>query len=145
MICTFFGHREVPESVKDLLRETIIDLIENKNAKMFYVGHQGKFDRMAAKILHELKEVYPQIDYRIVLAYLPKSDENYYGQTEFPDGIENTPPKFAIDFRNKWMLNKADTVIVYITHGWGGAAKFAGQAKRKKKQIINLSGMDIEL
>ncbi len=145
MTCTFFGHREVPEATRNKLRETLKDLIENQGADMFYVGNQGKFDRMAAVVLRELKADYPHIDYRIVLAYLPKKGEEFPGQTEFPAGIENTPKKYAIDFRNKWMLSKADMVITYITHDWGGAAKFAAMAKRKEKQIINLSGVEVEL
>lgn len=145
MICTFFGHKDTPETVKPLLRETIIDLIEKHGANKFYVGNNGHFDGMAASVLKELKEIYPNIEYHVVLAYLRNDGCKNEHPTEFPEGIESSPPKFAIDFRNKWMLNKADTVIAYITHGWGSAAKFAGQAKRKKKQIINLSGMDIEL
>lgn len=145
MICTFFGHKNTPETVKPLLRETVIDLIENHGANKFYVGNNGHFDGMAASILKELKQIYPNIEYHVVLAYLRNDGNEIEHPTEFPDGIENTPAKFAIDFRNKWMLNKSDTIIAYITHGWGGAAKFAGQAKRKKKQIINLSGMEIEL
>lgn len=145
MTCTFFGHKETPETVKPLLRETLIDLIEHHEADTFYVGNNGHFDGMAASVLKELKEIYPNIEYHVVLAYLRNDGCKNEHPTEFPEGIESSPPKFAIDFRNKWMLNKADTVIAYITHGWGGAATFAGQAKRKKKQKINLSGMDIEL
>lgn len=54
-------------------------------------------------------------------------------------------PKFAINYRNEYMLEKADTVIAYITHDWGGAAKFTAQAKKKGKHIINLSGVNVEL
>ena len=57
--CTYFGHRNAPDTIKPVLRETIIDLIENKGVNLFYVGNQGAFDRMTIKVLRELKEKYP--------------------------------------------------------------------------------------
>lgn len=73
-----------------------------------------------------------------MLAYLPEDGYMIDHPTEFPYGIEKTPKKYAIDFRNRWMLDKADTVVAYVTHGWGGAAKFVQLAERKKKTVINL-------
>lgn len=32
MTCTFFGHRDSPESIRGAVRETITELIENKGA-----------------------------------------------------------------------------------------------------------------
>ncbi len=145
MTCTFFGHNNTPVSVKPLIRETLIDLIENHGADKFFVGDHGSFDRMTAAVLKELKDVYPDIEYRVVLAYLPNDGNKSDHPTEFPAGIEKTPKKYAIDFRNKWMLSNADAVVAYITHDWGGAAKFVSMAKRKKKHIINLSDVEVEL
>ena len=59
MTCTFFGHRDAPDTIKPILREKIIDLIENRGVDLFYVGNQGAFDRMTIKVLRELKEKYP--------------------------------------------------------------------------------------
>lgn len=55
MICTFFGHRDTPESIKPLLREVLLDLIENQEVKQFYVGNQGNFDAMVRSLLAELE------------------------------------------------------------------------------------------
>ena len=65
--CTFFGHRDCPETIKPKLRSTIIDLIENHNVDMFYVGNQGQFDAMVRSALKKLKQEYPHIDYAVVL------------------------------------------------------------------------------
>ncbi|MCH5209296.1 MAG: hypothetical protein J1F04_10445 [Oscillospiraceae bacterium] len=119
MTCTFFGHRNTPRSVRGKLKETLIDLIENKGADMFYVGNHGSFDRMTVSVLKELKAEYTNIDFRIVLAYLPNYEVNSE-ETEFPEGIEAVPKKYAISFRNKWMVGKADTVIAYLVHDQGG-------------------------
>lgn len=61
-----------------------------------------------------------------------------YSDTMLPEGIESVHPRFAISWRNKWMLKQSDFVVTYITHTWGGAAQFAEKAKRQKKTVINL-------
>ena len=111
---------------------------------MFYVGNQGAFDSIVRSILRELAEQYANITYAVVLAYLPperKDDLTQYldyTDTMYPEGIETVPRRFAINWRNRWMLKQADYVVTYITHSWGGAAKFAEKAARSCKQIINL-------
>lgn len=55
-----------------------------------------------------------------------------------PEGIENVHPRYAISWRNIWMINKSSYVVTYITHSWGGAAKFANRAKRQNKTVINI-------
>ena len=69
--CTFFGHRDCPETVKTKLREVLVDLITNHDVGMFYVGNQGKFDAYVRSELKKLKQEYPQINYAVVLAYMP--------------------------------------------------------------------------
>ena len=142
MTCTFFGHKNTPYIIESELRKTIIDLIENKNVTSFYVGHQGNFDFIVRKNLDELCRIYPQIQYFIILAYLPKqndhSDDEYYEHTIYPDGLESVPPKFAIIKRNYWMIDKSDYVVTYIEHNFGNASKFKERAERKGKIVINI-------
>ena len=40
-VCTFFGHRDCPETIKPYLREVLIDLINNQEVDTFYVGNRG--------------------------------------------------------------------------------------------------------
>ena len=139
-VCTFFGHRECPDSIKIKLREVLIDLITNHNVDVFYVGNQGRFDAIARGVLRELKKEYPQIDCAVVLAYMPGKQTEYddYSDTMLPEGIESVHPRYALVWRNNWMLRQSDYVVTYITHSWGGAAQFAEKAKRQKKAVINL-------
>ena len=51
--CTFFGHRDCPETIKPKIRTAVIDLIENHGVTMFYVGNQGNFDRLVRSVLKE--------------------------------------------------------------------------------------------
>ena len=138
--CTFFGHRDCPETLKSKLREMLIDLITNHNVDMFYVGNQGRFDTIVRGVLQELKKEYPRIYYAIVLAYMPgkRTEYNDYSDTMLPEGIESVHPRYAISWRNNWMLQHSDYVVTYITHSWGGAAQFSEKAKRQKKTVINL-------
>ena len=139
--CTFFGHRECPDSIQTILKEQLINLIEQQQVDLFYVGHQGSFDRIVRHTLHELMLLYPHIKYYIVLAYMPYAPKEYddidYSLALLPDGIETVPKRFAISWRNKWMLQQADYVVTYITHSWGGAAQYAKMAERYGKNMIN--------
>ena len=138
--CTFFGHRECPDSIKTRLREVLLDLITNHDVDLFYVGNQGQFDAIVRSVLRELKKEYPQIDYAVALAYMPGEPTEYdnYSDTMLPDGIESVHPRYAISWRNNWMLQKSDYIVTNITHSWGGAAQFAEKAKSQKKIVINL-------
>ena len=139
--CTFFGHRDCPESIKPRLREALVDLITNQSVDMFYVGHQGQFDAMVRSTLRELKREYLQIDYAVVLAYMPgkKTEYDDYSDTMLPEGIESVHPRYAISWRNNWMLQHSDYAITYITHPWGGAAQYVNKARKQGKHIISVS------
>ena len=107
---------------------------------MFYVGNQGRYDAIVRSVLRELKKEYPQINYAVVLAYMPKMKTEYddYSDTMLPEGIESVHPRYAISWRNNWMLRASDYVVIYITHSWGGAAQYAQKAKLQSKKVINI-------
>ena len=138
MAVTFFGHRDCPTSIKPTLFQTIKEEIE-RGTNHFYIGNHGNFDTMALSCLRELKQTYSDIQYAVVLAYLPYDSEPYLpGETILPEGIEIVPKRFAIDYRNRWMLDHADTVITYVLRPYGGAAKYVEKANHKNKTVINL-------
>ena len=141
-ICTFFGHRDAPQEIVPTLHEVLKKLIEQHGVTEFYVGNQGNFDHMVKAEVVRLQEGYPNIRYTEVLAYLPKEKARQaeYENTLYPDGLELVPPKFAIDKRNRWMLDHADVVVTYVTATFGGAAKFKSLAEKKGKAIYELAG-----
>ena len=144
--CTFFGHRDCPETIKPKIRTAVIDLIENHGVTMFYVGNQGNFDRMVRSVLKEVTTAYPEVGYAVVLAYMPstKTVNNYedFSDTMLPEGIERVPKRYAIPWRNKWMITHADYVVAYTLHTYGGAAKFVALARKNKKIVRSLNAMD---
>ncbi len=142
VICTFFGHRDCPESVKPQLRALLIKLIEQEGVTRFYVGNQGRFDSIVRSALRALKENYPAIDFCVVLAYMPgKADplrDLHNEETMLPEGIETVPKRYAISWRNRWMLKRADYVVTYIRHAYGGAAQFAETAKKQGNRVYEI-------
>ena len=140
-ICTFFGHRDCPSTIQPKLQDVLEDLIIHHHVDTFYVGHQGQFDSIVYHTLQQLKKTYAHIRVTVVLAYMPgkKTDTNHYENTLLPDGIESTPPRYAISYRNDWMLKQADCVITYIKHTFGGASQYAEKAIRQKNTVINLA------
>ena len=144
-IVAFCGHNEIGigEEIRQRLYRAVEREIQN-GAELFYLGGYGHFDSMAAGVVWELKKRYPHIKSILVLAYLNrKVDMKYYDGTTYPP-IENTPLRYAISKRNEWMVTQADTVIAYVTHGWGGAAQTMRYAQRKHKTIINLADQTTE-
>ncbi|MGN1316076.1 MAG: hypothetical protein ACI4VW_03345 [Acutalibacteraceae bacterium] len=140
MICTFFGHRDAPKEIEPTLRTTLIDFIENRNVTEFFVGNNGNFDAMVRHQLEELSIIH-FLNYRIVLAYMPTSKITHddLKNSILPVGIENVPKRYAISWRNKWMIQQSDLVVTYVTHTFGGAYQFKESAKKQGKEIIVIS------
>lgn len=121
MICTFFGHRDCPFQIESTLKREIINLIENFSVDTFYVGNNGNFDKIVYKTLLSLKHSY-KIKIYVIFAYLPTS-RVIVQDSIYPEGLEKVPPRFAIPWRNKWMVNNSDYVIAFLRHDFGGAAQ----------------------
>lgn len=138
--CTFLGHKDCPFSIKSKLYDILEDLIKNKNVTTFYIGNNGNFDKIVLTVLSDLKNKYKHIKYNIVLAYLPLKTNNiqYEDKTIYPEGIETVPKRFAISWRNRFMISKSNYIVCYITHKYGGAYKFVEFAYKHNKTIINL-------
>ena len=143
--CSFFGHHDATDSVYPKLLYTIEELILQRGISFFMVGNHGAFDSMAYRALCEMRKKHPHIEVRVVLAYIPQKAEEYpsYDPKDgcIPDGIERIPRRFAILYRNKWMIKNSEIVVTYVTHRIGGAAKAEEYAGKQEKEIIALGGM----
>lgn len=115
-------------------------LIKEQQVTCFYVGHQGAFDKLVYRQLKKLQTTFPHISYSVVLAYLPKENHTAYSakETIFPEGLESTPPKYAINKRNQWMIEHSDFVVTYIQYPFGGATKWEKNAIKKGLTICPL-------
>lgn len=140
-VCTFFGHRDCPESIQPMLHNALKTLIEHE-VYTFYVGNQGNFDAMVRTELNTLTQQYPHIQYSVVLAYMPNNNlEVPSSHTLLPEGIELVPPRFAIAWRNNWMLQRSQYVICYVDHIGSSSFTWLRKAQACGKIIYNLAAI----
>ena len=60
-------------------------------------------------------------------------------ETVFPEKVAAAPPRFAIEARNRWLLENAEYVIANVCTTHGGAYKFYQMALKKGKTVLNLA------
>lgn len=147
MIITFCGHSDYVPSVGD--EQKILDILSKKiggeDAEL-YLGGYGAFDAFARKCGREYQKTHPRTKLILVTPYLPKGNEkqegrgpdDLYDEIVYPP-LERVPPRFAISRRNEWMVERADCVIAYVRHEWGGAYKTYCHAQKKQKEIYHLA------
>lgn len=51
--------------------------------------------------------------------------------TVLSEEIAAVPRRFAISFRNRWMVNKREYMIAYVNHSFGGASQYNIIAQKK--------------
>ena len=142
MIVTFCGHSQLAD--KDAIRKRLTDEIQTllqTGYRKFYLGGYGDFDTLAAVVLDELKDAYPDMERLLILPYPDrKVDTSLYDGTLYPP-LENVPKRFAISRRNKWMVENSSVMVACVDHDWGGAAKTLEHAVKKGLRIINIGGI----
>ena len=150
MTVTFCGHgafrgtEEYEKRILTILEETVGD----EYADM-YLGGYGGFDDFAYECCRKYKASHPNISLIFVSPYLTEEyqknhlshQRTMYDFIIYPE-IEDKPKRYAIAYRNRYMVEKADLVVAYITHDWGGAYNTYRYAKRRKKPIFNISGKE---
>ena len=137
--CTFFGHKYLLNKVYHHVLGLVEALINNYGVDTFYVGNNGEFDRTVIRVLRDLKDDYPDMKYSVVLAYMPKDDGYDYSDSIYPEGLEFVPKRYAISWRNEWMLKHSDYVIAYVNRPLGGAHKYFEKAKKQGKTVENIA------
>jgi len=120
------------------LEQALTTILSEHTALTVLLGRQGNFDRIATGVLREVKDKYKGLTWYIVLENLPYK-ENNTEETILPEGIETVFPRFAIKWRNRWMVDNSDIVIVYMTRSTGGTAQLAKYARSQGKRMVNLA------
>ena len=140
MIITFCGHSQYTESKEDeqKILSLLSELIGDRPAEL-YLGGYGAFDAFARKCGRKYQASHPSTKLIFVSPYIKANYPNdLYDEIIYPS-LEEKPQKFAILYRNKWMVEQADYIIAYITHSWGGAYQTYLHAKRKNKALLNIN------
>ena len=149
--CFFIGHREADERLLPRLELTIERLIAEENVRYFYVGGYGGFDRIAAAATKRAKQKYPDITLMLVLPYHPAERAvpalDGFDGTYHPEGLENTPRRYAIVRTNQIMVNTCDWLVCYVRHGVSNSRNLLEYAQRREAkgliQIINIGESEV--
>ena len=150
--CFFIGHREADERLLPRLELTIERLITGENVRYFYVGEYGGFDRIAAAAVKRAKQKYPDITLMLVLPYHPAEravpTPDGFDGTFYPEGLENTPRRYAIVRTNQIMVDTCDWLVCYARPGASNSRKLLEYARRREEksliQIINIGESEAE-
>lgn len=151
-IC-FTGHRDMkaPEWIKVKLTEIIEKYIQN-GYDTFLAGGARGFDNLAADVVIELKEKYPDIKLMVVLPFpnhykheknwsatevkeyksvLKRADETITLLKEYKSG--------SYFKRNRYLVDNSSLCIAYYRRSGSGTAYTVNYAELSKIQVINLA------
>lgn len=145
MTIAFFGHGDFIKNkdVERKLTACLKDQVGDRDATLLCGGYGG-FDAFVLECGKQYRKMHRNTRIIFVTPYLPNEQKGRelmkqeYDEILYP-GLENRPQRYAIIFRNRFMVEQADLVIVYLEHTWGGAYQAYEYAKRKGKVIINLA------
>ena len=149
--CFFIGHRDADERLLLRLELEIEKLIAEENVRYFYVGRYGGFDRIAATAAKHAKQKYPDITLMLILPYHPAKKfvptPNGFDGTYHPEGLENTPRRYAIVRTNQIMVDDSDWLVCYVRHGASNSRNLLEYAQRREAkgliQIINIGESEV--
>ena len=143
MIVTFCGHRQYCREKGDEAK--VLAFLEEKigdNIADIYLGGYGNFDHFAYACSKKYKQTHSNVSLLFITPYLReellKEEMRFYDGIIYPE-IEDKPLKFAITYRNQWMVSKADYVIFGILCKCGGAYQAYEYAKRMRKTFYNVT------
>lgn len=147
MTITFFDHSNFHKS--DENRQKILDYLERTvgdTPAEAFLGGYGDFDELAYDCCKKYKASHPNFSLIFITPYITKDYQknrleyvkDRYDGIVYPE-IEDKPPKLAILYRNRWMVDKADYIVFGILCQCGGAFKAYKYAKGKGKTLYNIT------
>lgn len=147
----FTGHREIKhEKCEKILFEVVENLIK-KGYRFFGAGGARGFDSLGAKVVLELKKVYPHTHLILVLPF----DHQYTAEKgwtreeiEEYEKYKQSASKVVIlqkgysrgvyYRRNEHLVNSSSVCIAYQYKSTGGTAYTTNYAKKAGVQVINV-------
>ena len=150
--CCFTGHRIIkvtPEFVSRL-RNTIIDLYK-QGATEFINGAALGFDQFSAKVVIELKEVYPNIKLHLLLPCPAEEQSKSWNKAQVDrylrllheaDSVTVLSEHYTDDCmkrRNMRLVELADCCVCYCNNRRSGTGQTVRFAENKGIPVINLA------
>ena len=150
----FFGHRQLDTiiSVEKKIKELATKLLARNEYTVFQVGRQGVFDQAVSCAIRSVKKTFRNDNSSLTLVLPYETAEYRENQSSFRqyyDDIEIYPEKAyfkrAILLRNRYMVDRADLVVVYVERTTGGAYQALQYAQKQGKTVINLADSNLTL
>ncbi len=147
---TLFGHRFIDycQTVEQMLYELLRIIMSRGDREVeFLVGRNGAFDMIATSVIRRLKKELnaENVFLTLVLPYETaelrnnaEAFETYYDSIEISEASADKNFKYAITARNRDMIDRSDTVVVYVKNQSGGAYQSLRYAEKNEKKIVNL-------
>ena len=116
MVVAFCGHAQFSKTAE--CEQKILSFLAEKVADRpahFYLGGYGDFDSFAYDCCKKYKVNHPNVLLIFITPYMTleyqqnhlRYQKKRYDEIIYPE-IEDKPLKFAIVYRNKWMIEQAD-------------------------------------
>ena len=146
--CCFSGNREIagdPDELFESVREKVEALIE-KGYTDFYAGGAVGFDTLCERCVLALKNKYPHI--RLILAVPFEGQERHWSisaQKAYSEVLKSAdevvilckaPSKSAFFVRNRYMVDRSNTIIYYQRKSGGGTEATVEYAKKQGLELI---------
>ncbi len=137
--CFFIGHRDTNDIIYEKLKETVKKHIVEYGVTEFYVGHYGNFDRLATKVISDLKVQYPYVKLILLLPYHPTENKidisDRFDLSYYPEGMENVPRRAAIVKANRYMIDNVDYLIANVKYSASNTGKLFEYALKKQDRL----------
>ena len=141
----FFGHRYIEDffNVEKGLENVIKELISSHEYVDFLVGRNGDFDRIVSSAVIRAKRTLfcANSSHVCILPYKISGIEYYtayYDEVEICDPSAQAHPMAAINIRNRYIVDRSDLIVCYVSRCKGGAFQAVKYAEKQGKIIINL-------
>ena len=147
MIIAFCGHSTYSETEEH--EKKILNFLEKRVGNTpcdFFLGEYGSFDAFCYRIAKKFKALHHNSKLMFITPYINDSflkkhlseKEKRFDEIIYPN-LENIPPRYAISKRNRWIVEKADIIVAYVHHKFGGAYSMYRYAEQKKKEIYDIT------
>ncbi len=139
--CCFTGHRHIPEEKRSnlsaALRRIIKELVAENGVTTFYAGGAQGFDTLAAMMVVEVREAFPNIRLIIVLPYANQTDR--WGAADEVVCLSEHYYNGCMFVRNRYLVDHSSICVSYQTKQSGGTAYTVKHALLKGLRVINLA------
>lgn len=141
--CAFLGNDckwDMTDSLRNLVFQNIVNLINNEGVSLFYVGGRGAYEQLAYSEVLKAKKLYPNIKVYFVMS---SRTDLYNHSRDFDDFIypvkaELGYKRWCIVHRNNWIAENTDFLICYNKYE-GRAFPFCRKAKNRGVKVIELA------